>query len=376
MVDDDPLILSSVERILSRAGYEVVTATDVAEAVRYASKLPIQAALVDYVLSHEDGLQVLARLREIQPACLRILMTGRRDFPMVVDAVNRGEVLRVVRKPFEPTGLLQIVGDAFASARRMIQAATAQLNAVDVQEREMLDFCMEDGLLRLAVQPILSTVDDIPVAYEALLRSSHSVLDTPLALLQVAERHSRIDHLGNCVFELALRWFERLPPAAGLFINLHPTQLSDPERLLESLGGLQPFADRVTLEITERSPLYEIELWEKSVEMVIQAGFSLAIDDLGAGYNSLTMLAELQPRYIKLDMSLVRHIEIEPRKRRLVQLIRTFAEATNALTIAEGVETEQEAIVLKECGIHLLQGYFYAAPDSTEAPLASLMSRR
>lgn len=376
MVDDDPLILSSVERILSRAGYEVVTATDVAEAVRYASKLPIQAALVDYVLSHEDGLQVLARLREIQPACLRILMTGRRDFPMVVDAVNRGEVLRVVRKPFEPTGLLQIVGDAFASARRMIQAATAQLNAVDVQEREMLDFCMEDGLLRLAVQPILSTVDDIPVAYEALLRSSHSVLDTPLALLQVAERHSRVDHLGNCVFELALRWFERLPPAAGLFINLHPTQLSDPERLLESLGGLQPFADRVTLEITERSPLYEIELWEKSVEMVIQAGFSLAIDDLGAGYNSLTMLAELQPRYIKLDMSLVRHIEIEPRKRRLVQLIRTFAEATNALTIAEGVETEQEAIVLKECGIHLLQGYFYAAPDSTEAPLASLMSRR
>jgi EAL domain-containing protein (putative c-di-GMP-specific phosphodiesterase class I) len=370
VVDDDPLILRSVERILSRAGYEVVTATDVAEAVRYASKMPIQAALVDYVLSHEDGLQVLARLREIQPACLRILMTGRRDFPMVVDAVNRGEVLRVVRKPFEPTGLLQIIGDAFASARRMIQAATAQLNAVDVQEREMLDFCMNDGLLRLAVQPILSTADDKPVAYEALLRSSHSVLDTPLALLQVAERHSKINELGNCVFALAERWFERLPPSTGLFVNLHPTQLSDPERLLEALVGLVPFANRVTLEITERSPLYEIELWEKSVEAMTDAGFSLAIDDLGAGYNSLTMLAELQPRYIKLDMSLVRHIEIEPRKRRLVQLIRTFAEATNALTIAEGVETAEEAMVLKDCGIHLLQGYFYAAPNTNEAPLS------
>jgi EAL domain-containing protein (putative c-di-GMP-specific phosphodiesterase class I) len=279
----------------------------------------------------------------------------------------------VVRKPFEPTGLLQIIGDAFASARRMVQAATAQLNAVDVQEREMLDNCMEDGLLRLAVQPILSSIDEKPVAYEALLRSSHSVLDTPLALLQVAERHSRINDLGNCVFALALRWFERLPPSTSLFVNLHPTQLSDPEHLLDSLAGLQDFASRVTLEITERSPLYEIELWEKSVELVTEAGFSLAIDDLGAGYNSLTMLAELQPRYIKLDMSLVRHIEMEPRKRRLVQLIRTFAEATNALTIAEGVETEKEAKVLKECGIHLLQGYYYAAPNTNEAPLADLL---
>ena len=371
VVDDDPLILRSVERILTRAGYEVITATDVSEAVRYASKLPIQAALVDYVLSHEDGLQVLSRLREIQPACLRMLMTGRRDFPMVVDAVNRGEVLRVVRKPFEPTGLLQIIGDAFASARRMVQVATAQLNAVDAQEREMLDHCMADGLLRLAVQPILTPSDQKPAAYEALLRSGHSVLDTPLALLQVAERHSRINELGNCVFALAERWFEKLPPSTGLFVNLHPTQLSDPDRLVEALAGLQPFADRVTLEITERSPLYEIELWEKSVEMVTEAGFSLAIDDLGAGYNSLTMLAELQPRYIKLDMSLVRHIEVEPRKRRLVQLIRTFAEATSALTIAEGVETKIEAEVLEDCGIHLLQGYYFAAPDTNEAPLAA-----
>jgi EAL domain-containing protein (putative c-di-GMP-specific phosphodiesterase class I) len=256
----------------------------------------------------------------------------------------------------------------------MVQVATAQLNAIDTQEREMLDHCMNEGLLRLAVQPILNSSDEKPAAYEALLRSGHSVLDTPLALLQVAERHSRINQLGDCVFMLAERWFEKIPASVSLFVNLHPTQLSDPERLLEALQGLQPFAPRVVLEITERSPLYEIELWEKSVELVTEAGFALAIDDLGAGYNSLTMLAELQPRYIKLDMSLVRHIDVEPRKRRLVQLIRTFAEATNALTIAEGVETKVEADVLKDCGIHLLQGYYYAAPDTKEAPLASTLS--
>ena len=75
VVDDDPLIRRTVERILTRAGYEVVTATNVQEAERYANRLPFDAALVDYDLASENGLTVLARLRDLQPSCLRILMT-------------------------------------------------------------------------------------------------------------------------------------------------------------------------------------------------------------------------------------------------------------------------------------------------------------
>jgi ActR/RegA family two-component response regulator len=187
VVDDDPLILRSVDRILTRAGYEVVTATNVQEAERYANQLPFDAALVDYDLASENGLTVLARLRDSQPSCLRILMTGHTDFPMVVEAVNRGEVLRVIRKPFDPAGLTQTLSDAFQSMKRMAEVATAQQQAAEFQERLMLEDCFNNDMLHLALQPIVSAEDHQKViAYEALLRSKHPILKGPLSVLQVA----------------------------------------------------------------------------------------------------------------------------------------------------------------------------------------------
>ena len=212
VVDDDPLIRRSVERILTRAGYEVVTASNVSEAERYANRLPFDAALVDYDLATENGLTVLARLRDLQPSCLRILMTGHTDFPMVVEAVNRGEVLRVIRKPFEPKGLVQTLKDAFESMKRMAEVATAQQQAAEFQERQMLDECFKDNLLKLALQPIVSAEGQPKVvAYEALLRSDHPVLKGPLSVLQVADRNNRLLDVGRQVFHLASGWIPELP---------------------------------------------------------------------------------------------------------------------------------------------------------------------
>lgn len=368
VVDDDPLVRRSVERILTRAGYEVVTATNVGEAVRVANNTHVDGALVDYALAEEDGLTVLARLRDIQPSCLRILMTGRTDFPMVVEAVNRGEVLRVVRKPFDSKGLLEILQDAFASAKRMAEVATAQQSAADQQERAMLDEVLENGLLRLAIQPIVDAADPTRiVAFEALMRSQHPVLDGPMSVLRVAERTHRIEDLGRLVFHLASEWLGRLDPAIGMFVNMHAQQLASAEQLRQDIAPLIGHAPRVTLEITERSRLQDIDGWDESIHLLTDLGFSVAIDDLGAGYNSLTMLADLQPRYIKLDMALVRNVDQEPRKQRLVQLMATFADATNAHLIAEGVETKEEAAMLVGLGTHLLQGYFIGRP-SLDAP--------
>jgi len=123
----------------------------------------------------------------------------------------------------------------------------------------------------------------------------------------------------------------------------------------------------VVLEITERSRLQGIEAWDESVERVTAMGFAIAVDDLGAGYSSLSVLAELQPSFIKVDMSIVRGIDCDPRKQRLVDLLTRFAEATDATLIAEGVEAQDEASALRVCGAHLLQGYLFGKP-STELP--------
>lgn len=373
VVDDDPLILRSVERILTRAGYEVVTAKNVEEAARYANRLPFDAALVDYDLASENGLTVLANLRDSQPSCLRILMTGHTDFPMVVEAVNRGEVLRVIRKPFDPSGLTQILTDAFESMKRMAEVATAQQQAAEFQERLMLEDCFKNEMLKLALQPIVSATNNKKIiAYEALLRSSHPVLKGPLSVLQVADRNDRLIDLGEVVFELAGKWMPHIPEPIGLFVNISPEQLADSARLKSALDPLKPNAHRITVEITEQSNIHHIDGWDASIDMLSECGFSVAVDDLGAGYNSLAILADLQPRYIKMDMSLVRNIHAEPRKQRLVQLINTFAEATNSLSIAEGVETQEERDTLIECGTNLLQGYFFAKPSTDAPPLLEI----
>jgi EAL domain-containing protein (putative c-di-GMP-specific phosphodiesterase class I) len=365
VVDDDPLVLRSLERALLRAGYTVHTATDVKTALRWAADVTIHAALVDYGLGREDGLAILSRMREIQPSCVRVLMTGRLDFPVVVEAINQGEVVRVLRKPFETNGLLALLDDAFASARRMEEVATAKLVAGAMEERRQLDECMNRRLLRLALQPILkvSGARAMEVAHEALLRPQHQTLNTPISFLGAAERHSRLADVGSSVFNLAAGVLGQLPSDQMLFVNVHPAQLSDPDRLLRDLEPLIASSSRVTLEITERRPLHDIARWDESVKGISRAGFKIAIDDLGAGYSSLTMLADLKPQFIKLDMSLVRNIENESRKQRLVQLMVTFADATNAQTIAEGVETAEESAALVDCGIHLMQGFFYGRPD-------------
>jgi len=366
-VDDDPLVRRCISRILVNAGHDVVPASHGADALQLASDRAFDVALVDYHLPFLDGLEVLQRLREVQPGCLRILVTGALDLPMIMDAVNRGEVMRVVEKPFESAGLIGAVDDAMGARQRMMEVCKVQEQAASEHEREMLQECLDGDFLRLALQPIVQGDGQTITAFECLLRSSHAVLDGPLSIIRAAERHGMLSDLARVVSARAAEWMQKLPLSISLFMNLHPDELSDPAGMCERLEPLRPWASRVVLEITERSRLQGIEAWDKSVEQATDMGFSIAVDDLGAGYSSLSVLAELQPSYIKVDMSIVRGIDTEPRKQRLVDLLCRFADATEALLIAEGVETPEEAEALRACGAHLLQGYLFGRP-STELP--------
>lgn len=223
--------------------------------------------------------------------------------------------------------------------------------------------------LRLAIQPIVRAETNGIVAYEALLRSADPVLSGPLAVLRAAEEHNLVGRLGEAVMVRAAGILDRLPGDGSLFINLHPDELADPDGLCERLDVLRASAERVVLEITERSSLSDARGWEKSIEAILSRGFRVAVDDLGSGYSSLSVLAELQPSFIKIDMSIVRDIDHIPRKQRLFDLLCRFADATETLVVAEGIETAAEAETVKRCGAHLLQGYFYARPEPWEKVL-------
>src|SRR6185436_13158515 len=137
--------------------------------------------------------------------------------------------------------------------------------------------------------------------YEALLRTNEPSLPHPGAVLDAATRLGRLEELGRIIRNRAAGPMLANPTdTARLFVNLHVTDLLDP--LLSSPNSpLAAISTRVVLEITERSSLDEVRDVRARVAALREMGYSIAVDDLGAGYAGLTSFTLLEPEIVKLD---------------------------------------------------------------------------
>jgi EAL domain-containing protein (putative c-di-GMP-specific phosphodiesterase class I) len=129
-----------------------------------------------------------------------------------------------------------------------------------------------------------------------------------------------------------------------------------------SQAPLSRVADRVVLEITERASLDGIVDVRSKLAELRKMGFRIAIDDLGAGYAGLTSFTTLEPDFVKLDMSLIRDVDTNATKQKLVSTMTSLCKELGMMVVAEGVETAGELGVLVEMGCDLLQGYLLAKP--------------
>ncbi len=356
-VDDDPLITAILARILRGAGHQVHTAETGDEALCLLRSTAFDVAVVDLEMPGADGLTVLAALRAAQPACARILSSGRLDLDSVVAAINRGEIARVLRKPYGPEELLAAVDEQIALVHTRSDAW--QLAAAREQQ-SWFEEAVEAGQLRLAFQPIVDACGRL-VAHEGLIRGFHRHLRTPADILAAAERSDMLGHLAAVVASHGAEFLRANPGNHRLFLNLHPRDFGRSD-LHRQLAPLIPWAGRVVLEITERAAIHDVPDWHPAVQRLCELGFAIAVDDLGAGYSSLSMLAELDPRFVKVDMSITRGIDGSAQKRRLLDLLCRFAESSGTTLIAEGIETEAEASAVRSCGARWLQGYLFGRP--------------
>jgi EAL domain-containing protein (putative c-di-GMP-specific phosphodiesterase class I) len=363
VVDDEDSIRYGIREVLRRAGYVVVECSSAEDAIEAASQTDFDLVITDYGLPGKDGVQLLEHLRVGQPACMRILLSGMMDLDTAVRAVNTAAVHQALQKPVSPQELLNAASEALGSREQLLESNDILQRQIKTRERADLVSVLESDAIALALQPILAASDESVVGYEGLLRCTHEVYFGPGPLLEGAETHGVIDLLADRVCERARGWLDVMAPEALLFLNLHPLEFEQPERLCGRLEGLNGFEDRVVLELTERSMLEGIDGWEGTIHDLTDRGFAVAVDDLGAGYSSLSTLAALQPRYIKIDMSIIRDIDSSPRKQRLVELLCNFGIASEVVVVAEGVETQAEATVLRGLGVDLLQGYFYGRPS-------------
>ncbi len=155
----------------------------------------------------------------------------------------------------------------------------------------------------------------------------------------------------------------RRPAGCDLYINLHPSDILDPQ-LFSASEPLLDISGSVVLEITERDAIQDPSGFRERLSYLRRTGFRIAVDDLGAGYSGLNYLALLEPDIVKIDMSLSRDVHRSATKLRLVQAVCSLCRDLDALVVAEGIECREEHEVMESVGCDLFQGYYFAKPGA------------
>ncbi|QGP92337.1 EAL domain protein [Neomoorella glycerini] len=273
-------------------------------------------------------------------------------------------------------GSTQLALDPGQEVESRIYAAIkeAMQFAKDAPELERLELLeefqaiLQHGRLATVYQPVVYLPTGEVFGYEALTRGPEgSYFASPLNLFNFAVKNGSLYLLERIARQLAIQNAPILPSHGRLFLNINPSVIDDPLfrrgetiKLLTSLG-LSP--QQIVFELTERTSIENFSSFAKTLDHYRSQGYLIAIDDAGAGYSSLQAVAELQPDFIKIDLSLVKNIHLSPIKRALVETFLIFANKIGASIIAEGIETEAELATLAELGVPYGQGFFIARPS-------------
>ncbi|MFK8476552.1 cyclic di-GMP phosphodiesterase [Enterobacter kobei] len=230
------------------------------------------------------------------------------------------------------------------------------------------------GQFYVVYQPVVDTDALQMRGVEVLMRWKHPTMGEipPDAFINFAEAQKLIVPLTLHLFDLIIRdapvLQTVLPPGAKLGINiapghLHAESFKDDMRTFKSL--LPPDYFQIVLEITERDMLNHREA-SSLYEWLHNEGFEIAIDDFGTGHSALIYLEHFTMDYLKIDRGFVNAIGTETVTSPVLDAVLTLARKLNMLTVAEGVETPEQAAWLREHGVHFLQGYWISRPMPLE----------
>jgi diguanylate cyclase (GGDEF)-like protein/PAS domain S-box-containing protein len=271
-----------------------------------------------------------------------------------------------------------LIGHADAAAYRAKERGTGRVELFDeglrrrAAERLRTESDLEGALdraeLELVFQPIVSLADGKTVAHEALLRWQRVGLQIgPAEFIPVAEESGLIIPIGSWVLEHACRTGARLldGPDAWISVNLSARQVAQPD-LLEIVagalraGGLQPAS--LSLELTETVLLGVTPAIVSNLERLHNLGVRLVLDDFGTGYSSFQHLKDFPIDTIKIDRSFVANLGRSSQDAAIVASVVSMASALGLGVVAEGVENEAQADLLRELGCPLAQGFYFGAP--------------
>jgi EAL domain-containing protein (putative c-di-GMP-specific phosphodiesterase class I) len=233
------------------------------------------------------------------------------------------------------------------------------------QDEATIEAAFAPGAIRMVHQPIVDLYSREVVGHEALARFLLMPKRSPDRWFDAAAGVGRRIELELLAVDLAVMGLSTVEAGRFVSVNASPETVLDPAfgRQLEGTS-----VERIVLEITEQARIDSYEQFAEALRPLRARGLRLAIDDLGAGFASLSHLLRLEPDLVKLDRCLTRDIDRHRPTRALAAALTSFAMETGMLVVAEGIETTSQLSVLTALGVSLGQGYLLGKPEPPRAP--------
>ena len=398
---------------LNRAQFSDHLTRQLADVVRTRSSFGLILAGVDglsvynrsygFDVGDEIIAQVALRLRSQLRATDALARYAGNKFAILLDscdeeqmAMAAGRFLDVVSKSEIPTksGLLPIsmrIGGVSAprygrSAQDLFQHAEEALDSArdfhgaryeayqpslernssrqrTQQTAEQIVTALNGRRVEIELEPVVHAATGVPAFYEALvrLRTEDGALLSPQAFLPVAERVGLVSLIDHRVLELAIEQLARQPDLT-LSINFSGATIQDvdlPDRVLASFAMNPTLANRLIIEITETAAISDLEKTGQVIEILKKAGCRVAMDDFGAGHTSFRNLRSLAFDIIKVDGAFVQNIVRSSDDRFFVRTLLDLANHLGIATVAEWVEDEETAGLLRGWGVTYFQGELF-----------------
>lgn len=394
------------------------------DALRYAAQWRTRCALlmvdldrfkaVNDSLGHMTGDKLLAQvssrlqsLMDDNAICGRL---GGDEFAIVIRDAGDGEHVRAMARrvidalsePYEVDQHTLYVGASIGSAygprdgesveKLMRNADLALYRAKDdgggehrrfepvlhasAEERRQLELSLRKALGRdeliLHYQPVVDARSENIVSFEALVRwnSDDHGFVSPAKFIPLAEDTRLIVPIGNWVLRQACVEARQWPDHVNVNVNVSPEQLLEPDfpqQVIDALAasGLRP--ERLEIEVTESIFVRDAAVARNALEQAMALGCSVALDDFGTGYSSLGYLRKLRFSTIKVDRTFVQGASQGSNESlAIINAVVAMAKSLDMTTTAEGVETADEAELIRNLGCDKIQGYYFGRPMSRE----------
>jgi diguanylate cyclase (GGDEF)-like protein/PAS domain S-box-containing protein len=353
------------------------------ESARRVARLAGKVDLVARLGNDEFALLLVAgqTVEQVARAAEDVLRELNRPFDADGRQIFLGASIGIARYPADSVELDQLM--VFAdSARREAKRKGGNRYSFYVpgltrtaRERVAIGAALRtactNGEFDLFYQPKVDLDDGRWLGAEALLRWHHPELGLlgPGAFVPIAEETGRIIEIGDWVLRTACRtaagWNRHRRIPLKMAVNLSGRQFGQSDlagRVAEILRESDCRPEWLEVEITESMMLDTDPRVRSTLETLRRLGVTIAIDDFGTGYSALSYLGQLDVDVLKIDQSFVRGAEREPRKAELIKAFISVAKALGMQTVAEGVELEAQAGLLRSLGCCVGQGYLYGRP--------------